>query len=327
MLNLGTIAATTIILIMATNTSFADFPRLSALMAVDGFLPRQLAYRGSRLVYSRGIIALALMACLLIAAFDASVTGLIPLYAIGVFLSFTLSQAGMARRWWKTGRLRPGAVVVERGSTLRHDKSWLAKMAVNGLGSLMTAVVVIVFGVTKFTEGAWVVLIVIPLLAILLQRIHSHYRKLERSLSLDGFDEPPPIPRHRVIMLVGEVHRGTMEALRYSQTLSEDVTAVHVSVDRSASEKLRKEWEFRGKGVRLVILESPSRTFLEPVLQYIDEIARRRLPDETITIVVPQLVPKRWFYRPLHMHPAMMLRLVLLFKKDIVITDVPYLVS
>lgn len=321
---LVTIAATTIILIMATNTSFADFPRLSALMAVDGLLPRQLTFRGSRLVYSRGIIALALIACLLIAGFDASVTGLIPLYAIGVFLSFTLSQAGMARRWWKSGRLPPGGQVKERGSSLRYDNRWLMKMIINGVGAVMTAVVVTVFGITKFTEGAWVVLILIPLLVLLLQGINSHYRTLSRELSLDGFGEPPPVPRHRVILLVSKVHRGSLDALRYAQRLSYDVTAVHVSMDRNESENFHKDWSLWGKGTRLLIIDSPYQMFLEPVFQYIDEISNKRQPNEILTVVVPQFVPDRWAFNLLHMSTSMLLRLMFLFWKDIVITDVPY---
>jgi len=326
-LYLCTIAATTVILIMATNTSFAGFPRLSALLAEDGFVPRQLAYRGSRLVYSRGIMALAGLASLLIVAFDASVTGLIPLYAIGVFLSFTLSQAGMARRWWKIGRLAPGGETRERGSTLRSEAGWKIKMAINAFGTVCTAVVVIVFSVTKFEEGAWIVLILIPLLVLLLRGIHAHYQKLTCALSLEGFGEPPPVPRHRIILPVSSIHQGTLAALRYAQMLSDDVTAVHVSIDPEEAERVQRQWETWGKGVRLVILDSPYRLFLEPLLQYIDDIASRRQPNETITIVVPQFVPKRWLYNLLHTQTAMMLRLVLLFKRGVVITDVPYQVE
>jgi amino acid transporter len=326
-LYLCTIAATTVVLIMAMNTSFADFPRLSAVMASDGFLPRQLAYRGSRLVYSRGIICLALIASLLIIAFNASVTGMIPLYAIGVFLSFTLSQAGMARRWWKVGRLQPGREVLERGSTLRPQAGWKTKMIINGLGAACTAVVVVVFSITKFAEGAWVVLILIPALVMLLQGIHRHYQTLAQNLSLENFGEAPPVPRHRIIIPISAVHQGTLAALRYAQMLSDDVTAVHVSIDPAEAENVRHQWESWGKGVRLVILDSPYRLFLEPLLQYIDEIAAKRQPNETITIVVPQFVPKRWLYNVLHTQTAMMLRLVLLFKQGIVITDVPYQVG
>jgi hypothetical protein len=326
-LYLCAIAATAVILIMATNTSFAGFPRLSALMAEDGFLPRQFAYRGSRLVYSRGIIALAFIACMLIVAFDASVTGLIPLYAIGVFLAFTLSQAGMARRWWKIGRLRPGIEARERGSTLRPEAGWKAKMIINGFGAVCTAVVVVVFSITKFEEGAWIVLILIPLLVVLLRVVHNHYQRLAQSLSLENFGEPPPVPRHRIILPISSVHQGTLAALRYAQMLSDDVTAVHVSIDPEEGERVRQQWETWGKGVRLVILESPYRLFLEPLLEYIDELASQRQPNETITIIVPQFVPKRWLYNILHTQTAMMLRLVLLFKQGVVITDVPYQVE
>lgn len=174
LLYLGTIWATTLILIMAANTSFADFPRLSALIAGDSFLPRQLTYRGSRLVFSRGIMVLAAIACLLIIAFQASVTALIPLYAIGVFLSFTLSQSGMARRWWKIGHLAPGQEVKERGSTLRHEPRWRLKMVINAFGAACTAVVMLVFAITKFRDGAWIVVLLTPTLVFIFLRIHHH---------------------------------------------------------------------------------------------------------------------------------------------------------
>ena len=184
-LYLATITATTLILIMAANTSFADFPRLSALHAGDGFLPRQLMYRGSRLVFSRGIMALALMASLLIIIFNASVTALIPLYAIGVFLSFTLSQAGMARRWWRVGHLAAGQEIVEPGSTLRYESGWQLKMVVNGVGSVVTLIVMFVFAITKFRDGAWVIVVLVPVLVFIFFRIHHHYKRLAKQLSLD----------------------------------------------------------------------------------------------------------------------------------------------
>jgi amino acid transporter len=174
-LYLATIAATTVILIMAANTAFADFPRLGALAAKDRFLPSQLTFRGSRLVYSNGIVTLSIIASLLIIIFKARVDLLIPLYAIGVFLSFTLSQTGMARRWWKIGHLKEGEEIVEPGSTLRYDKGWHTKMFINGFGAICTAVVAVIFAVTKFREGAWVVLIIIPILVKLFFTIHHHY--------------------------------------------------------------------------------------------------------------------------------------------------------
>ncbi len=326
-LYLAVIAGTMVILVMAANTSYAGFPRLSALLGQDGFLMRQLAFRGSRLVYSRGIIALALVACVLIIVFRASVTALIPLYAIGVFLSFTLSQAGMARRWWKQGRLTVGQERVERGSTLHYESGWQFKMLINGFGALCTTIVALVFAVTKFRDGAWVVLILIPLLVAGFSAIHRHYQRLAGRLSLDIFAEPPRISRHRVILPISGVHQGTLAALRYAVVLSDDVTAIHVCLDPAEADKIQHKWDMWGKGVRLVILDSPYRLMIEPLLRYIEDIAAKRQPNEIITIVVPQFVPKHWWTNLLHAQTATWLRLALLFKPGIVVTDVPYQVE
>lgn len=321
------ISGTTVILIMAANTAFADFPRLGALQANDGFLPRQLMYRGSRLVYSRGIVALAIIASLLIIFFQARVTRLIPLYAIGVFLSFTLSQAGMARRWWKIGHLAEGEEILEPGSTLKYEKGWQYRLVINGFGAICTAIVMIVFSVTKFREGAWMVLILTPVLVIVFFSIHHHYEELARRLSLDNFGAVPPHKtRHRVIMLVSGVHQGTLVALHYARRLSEDLTAVHVSVEPAESEKLQKKWEKWGEGVRMVILTSPYRLLLEPLLEYLTEIARQRQPGETLTIVVPEFISENRVTMALHRNTAELLRSQLKRQPGIVITSVPYLV-
>lgn len=323
-LYLGTLIATTAILIMAANTSFADFPRLGALHAKDGFLPRQFTFRGSRLVYSWGIIFLAVMASLLIILFQASVTALIPLYAIGVFLSFTLSQAGMAHRWWKMGHLLPGQEIKERGSKLHYEPGWFLKMCINGFGALCTTIVMMVFVITKFHDGAWVVIFIIPVLVAIFYAIHRHYKILAANLSLEHYGAPPHISRHRVILPISGVHRGTLAALRYARFLSDDVTAVYASIDSAEAEKIRSKWEQWGDGVRLVILDSPYRLLLEPLLKYIEDVISQRQPNETITIVVPQFVPRRWWHNMLHTQTAMLLRLALLFKPGIVITNVPY---
>jgi amino acid transporter len=321
----ATIAATTIILIMAANTAFADFPRLGALAAHDGFLPRQLTFRGSRLVYSNGIITLAVIASILIILFQASVTLLIPLYAIGVFLSFTLSQSGMARRWWKIGRLQEGDEIKEVGSTLRYDKGWRYKMAINGFGAACTAIVMIVFAVTKFTEGAWVVLVLLPILIVIFSVIHGHYKNLAKKLSLEDFSGlPARQPRHRVILPVSGIHQGTLEALRYAKLLSNDVTAVHVSIDPDETDKVGKKWVTWGEGTRLVILDSPFRLFIEPLLKYIKDILDHRQPNETVTVVVPQFIPSQRWHNALHMRTAEVLREELLSKHGVVVTDVPY---
>lgn len=319
------ITATMVILIMAANTAFADFPRLSAIAARDRFLPRQMSFRGSRLVFSYGIVTLALIASLLIVIFQASVNRLIPLYAIGVFLSFTLSQSGMAHRWWKIGRLAPGEEVTERGSTLRYEKTWRIKMFVNGFGALCTTVVMFIFAITKFHDGAWVVLILIPALVVFFSMIHRHYETLAKRLSLEHFAGSPPRPtRHRVIMPVSGVHQGTLEALQYAQRLSNDITAVHISIDPDETEKVRQKWETWGDGVRLVILDSPYRLLFEPLLDYIKEIAAKRQPDETITIVVPQFVPAKTWHKLLHTNTADLLRAELLTMPGVMVTDVPY---
>ena len=322
---LAMIAATTIILIMAANTAFAGFPRLGALAAADGFLPRQLTFRGSRLVYSNGIVILAIIASLLIILFQARVDLLIPLYAIGVFLSFTLSQIGMAKRWLKIGRLKEGEEIVEPGSTLRYDKGWKSKMLVNGFGALCTAVVMIIFAVTKFREGAWIVLIIIPLLVKLFFSVHHHYRGLASHLSLDKFRGlPARKTRHRVIMPVSGIHQGALEALRYAKLISDDVTAVHVSLEPAETEKVQKKWRTWGEGTRLVILDSPFRLFVEPLLEYVVDIVEHSQPNETITIVVPEFVSDNRFSRALHTNTANLLRSELRNQHGIVITSVPY---
>ncbi|HET6596084.1 MAG TPA: APC family permease [Anaerolineales bacterium] len=319
------IVATTTILIMAANTAFADFPRLGALVARDGFLPRQLTFRGSRLVYSRGIVTLAVIASLILVIFQASVTRLIPLYAIGVFLSFTLSQAGMALRWHKIGNLQPGEKKVERGSTLHFANDWRLKMFINGFGALCTAVVMLVFAVTKFLDGAWMVLILIPALVAVFWFIYLHYHNLAKTLSLKNFGViPPQVTRHRVILPVSGVHQGTLTALRYARILSDDVTAVHVTIEPAEAEKVRQKWKKWGEGVRIVMLDSPYRLFIEPLLVYIAEIAGQRQPGETITIVVPKFVSNNPVSSVLHTNTADLLRTQLMNQRGIIITSVPY---
>lgn len=318
------IGATTVILIMAANTAFADFPRLGALQAVDGYLPRQLTYRGSRLVYSHGIEVLAGIAALLILIFNASVSALIPLYAIGVFLSFTLSQAGMARRWWKIGHLQSDQEVKERGSVLRYDAKWRLKMSINGFGAVCTAIVMMVFVGTKFGDGAWVVMIIIPVLVAFFSAVHRHYQRVADRLTLEDYTMPLRITRQRVIVPISNVHRGTLAAMRYARSLSDDVTAIHVSTDPADAEKVQAKWQHWGDGVRLVILDSPYRMLTEPLLQYIEEIDRQRQPTETITVVVPLFVPGNPAAQALHVNTADLLRKALLKRPGIVITDVPY---
>ena len=329
LLYLLVIIGTTVILILAANTAFAGFPRLSAMLAKDGFMPRQLTYRGSRLVYSYGIVFLAGMASILIILFQASVTRLIPLYAIGVFLSFTLAQAGMARRWWRAGQLQPEETVSENAHESRHilryEKGWVLKMISNGFGAFCTAIVMLVFAVTKFRDGAWIVLILTPVMISIFLWIRRHYAGVASGLSLEKYGEPPPYNvRHRVIVPISNVHQGTLAALRYARMLSDDITAVHISMEPEDTEKVRRKWETWGRGTRLVIVDSPYRLFLEPLLDYINEILSSRQLNETITIVVPHFVPSKKVHNALHMQTAEMLRKELLSTPGVVITEIPY---
>ncbi|OGO29601.1 MAG: permease [Chloroflexi bacterium RBG_16_54_11] len=327
LLYLSVIAGTTIILVLATNTAFADFPRLAALQAGDGFLPRQLTFRGSRLVFSTGITTLGVIASLLVFIFNASVTALVPLWAIGVFLSFTLSQTGMARRWWKIGHLAPGEEIIERGSTLHYQSNWRLKMVINGGGAIVTAIVTVVFAVTKFVNGAWIVILLIPALVAIFFTIHHHYRSLAASLSLDRDKPRVQLKRHRVILPISGVNEGSLIALHYARLLSDDVTAVYISMNPAEAERIQKKWEIWGEGVRLVILDSPYRLLIEPLLDFIGDITKRRQPNEIVTIVVPQFVPRIWWHNLLHMQTATWLRFALIFKPGVVITEVPYQVE
>jgi len=323
-LYLAIIAATTLILFMAANTAFAGFPRLSALQASDKFLPRQLTYRGSRLVYSWGIVTLALIAALIIVLFQANVSALIPLYAIGVFLSFTLSQAGMAHRWLKIGRLDPEDIIQEKGSTIQFDSGWRWKMLVNSFGAICTAVVVIIFAMTKFWDGAWVVLILIPMLVFVFYAIHRHYLKLADDLSLSDYAYPPRLKRQHVIVPISGVHKGTLKAIRYARSLTKDITAIYVSVDDAQTARIQERWGKWIEDVPLVVIDSPYRELMHPLVTYIEARAAKISSDEIITVVVPEFIPNRWWHNFLHMQNATWLRLAMRHVPGVVVVDVSY---
>lgn len=325
LLYLAVVTMTSIILILAANTAFAGFPRLAAILARDGYLPRQLAYRGSRLVFSKGIVALGFLAGLLIFLFDASVSRLIPLYAVGVFLSFTLSQLGMARRWWQAGHLQENEkITTQHSSVLTHEPNYAVKMAVNAAGAFCTGVVTLVFGITNFLSGAWIVLALIPILVFVFSSIHAHYQSLANQLTLEHYYSPPKLTRYRVILPIGGVHQGTLRALHFAHSLTNDVTAVYISMDEEESERIKTKWRMYGEGVRLVVLDSPFRLLLEPLMEYIEAIYQARQHNEVIMVVVPQFVSYRWWTGPLHNQTAFMLRHALLLRPGIVIIEVPY---
>jgi amino acid transporter len=299
--------ATMLILILASNTAFADFPRLSYFLASDRFLPRQFAQRGDRLVFSNGVLALGMFSSLLVIAFGAKEQSLLPLYAIGVFTSFTLSQLGMVQRW---RRLRtPG---------------WQRSAAINTIGAVTTGVVLVVLAATKFTEGAWAVLVLIPVLVVLLRSVHSHYAAVARQLSLAEAPAPTAVRRHTALVLISGVHRGVIPALQYALSLAPDnATAVYVDMDADATEKIKARWQQWGCGVPLVVLPSPYRSLVRPLMQYIDEV-EARYDDDVLTIILPEFVPSKWWQHLLHNQTALLIKGALLFSRGKVVTSVPY---
>ena len=216
----------------------------------------------------------------------------------------------------------------ERSSVLRYEPTWKFKMVINGFGAVATFAVMIMFAATKFMDGAWVIILIIPLLVTLFSVIQRHYINVAKKLSMDNYGSPPPrVTRNRVLVPIGGVHRGTLAALRYARALSDDITAIHIAVDPDEAERVRQKWELWGDGVRLMIVESSYRRFMEPLLLYIDEIYQRKQPNEVITIVVPMFVSHKRATEILHTNTADALREALMFRKGIVITNVPYLID
>jgi len=209
---------------------------------------------------------------------------------------------------------------------ITHDKNWKVKLGVNGFGSICTFIVMIVFAVTKFKDGAWLIVVLIPVLVTIFFTIHHHYKSLSRKLSLENYNATIRVDRQRILVLVAGVHRGSLAALAYARSLGSDVTAVHVSIDPKESEKVREKWTIYGEGARLVILDSPYRLLVEPILEYVEKLLAIRTQNEVLTIVVPQFVTKHWWENLLHNQTALLLRFALIFKPGLVILEVPYLV-
>jgi len=334
---------TALILVLAANTSFADFPRLASLLARDRFVPRQFATRGDKLVFSNGIIILAVFAGVLVVAFGGDTSRLIPLYAVGVFLSFTLSQVGMVRHWLKAGRaLKPSEASVKdqdslnaRADTrttkqlqiardeLKQAGHWKKSIVVNGLGAIATFIVLVVLVTTKFIHGAWIVVVLIPLLVALFRAIHRHYMDVATQLTTEGLQKLQPI-RHEVIVPISGIHRGVLKALEYAKAIApHHVTAVYINVDEEATQKLRTKWTEWVEGVELVVIASPYRSLVGPLARYVD----RRISlhaDQMVTIVLPEFIPSRWWHHLLHNQTSLLLKGALLFKPNVVVTSVPY---
>lgn len=300
-LQIGTMA----ILVLAANTAYADFPRLASIVARDRFMPRQFMNQGDKLAFSNGIIALSVAAGFLIWAFDGDTHQLIPLYMIGVFLSFTLSQTGMFLRW---RRLRtPG---------------WQRSAAVNGFGALLTFIVLIIVAVTKGPEGAWIVILLIPVIVFVFRHTKEHYDEVAAQLTLR--DWTPPARRTNVVLVpISGVQRAVVSALRYAESISTDVRAIYVNDNTEAIAALRKEWETWGGSTRLVVLDSPFRSLMEPLLDYIAQIEQERT-NAYITVVLPEFVPSQWWHHLLHNQRALLIKGALLFRPNVVVTSVPF---
>jgi len=298
-------AATMLILVLAANTAYADFPRLASILARDRYVPRQFMNQGDRLAFSNGIVGLSAFAGVLLVAFGGDTHSLIPLYMIGVFVSFTLSQAGMVLHWRREG----GA-------------GWRTSAAINGAGALVTGVVLIVVAITKAAEGAWIILLLIPLNVMLFRVTRRHYDIVASQLTLRGWQRRAR--RHNTVLVpISGIQRAVVGAVDYARTLSSDVRAIYVNLDTSATEHLKREWEQWGDGVPLVVLQSPYRSLMEPLLDYIERVSAEQ-PEGYVTIVLPEFVPARWWHHLFHNQRALLIKGALLFKPNTVVTSVPF---
>lgn len=310
-------AATALILVLAANTAFADFPRLSSILSRDGYAPRQLANLGDRLVFSNGVGALAVLAALLIVIFRGNTHTLIPLYAVGVFLSFTLSQAGMVRRWQKTRQGR-----------------WRLKATINGLGATATGVVLLVVVDSKFTHGAWIILLLIPLLVGMFRAVHRHYIDMREQIALD---EPGPdywsrygtTRQCKVVVPLSSLNRASLAAIQFARSLSRDVTAVIVDINPQATAQVEKNWHAWDLHVPLCVLKSPYRSVVGPLLTFLEEIDQRDPERGLAVVILPEIIPARWWQNLLHNQTTLLIKAMLLFRQERggearVVINVPY---
>lgn len=298
--------STFLILVLAANTAFAGFPMLASLMARDGFLPRYLALRGDRLVFSNGIVLLGLLAGFLLVIFGGITTRLIPLYAVGVFTSFTLAQSSMVKRWFthKTG-------------------NWRLKLAINGVGAVATGAVTIVIATTKFTHGAWVVLILIPVLVYIFGTISQHYATIKKQLDFDNYKQRDGL-RHKFIIPAASLTNVVANTIDYARLLGDDIKVVHISTDTEFTEKFKKKYSLWNPGIELVIIDSPYRSVMDPLVNYIIEADNTKAEGEVVTVLIPEFVTNRWWHRFLHNQTGLMLQNLLVFQTDVVVTTVPF---
>ncbi len=299
-------AATAMILLLAANTSYADFPRLASLLAKDGFLPRLLAMRGDRLVFSNGILTLGTLASLLVVLFGGNYNRLIPLYAVGVFLSFTLSQIGMVCHWVKL-----------------KEKNWLSHAIINGIGATVTGVALTIIAAAKFSHGAWIVIILIPALVFLFKSINRHYGEVSSELDPTGCTRPPAL-KPIVVIPIATINKVVINTIEYAKSLTDNIIPVHICLDEDGSDRLREEWKKWDFGVELLVIPSPYRSIFGPLLRFIDRVEAKAKDNEQVTVLIPEFVTKRWWHYFLHNQTGLWLKTLLLRRKDIVIASVPY---
>jgi hypothetical protein len=306
--------STAMILVLAANTAYTGFPMLVSAIASDGYLPRQLNRRGHRLSFNNGIVSLALAAIVLIIIFRGETHYLIPLYAVGVFTSFTLSQFGMYRKWTK-----------------EKNSGWMHKACINGVGAFLTLVTACVIGVTKFTSGAWIVLILVPSFVVVMKKIKEHYEKVAVQLRVGPGSVPDVIPspenaRH-LIVLVESYNKAIIKTINYAKCISSDIVGFHVSVDDEATEKLVKRWGENNVGFPLIVKKSPYRNVISLLVDYVESDEHGSKEGEIITVVMSQFVVEKWWQNALHNQTAMMIRSMLLKHRNIAVISVPYIIE
>lgn len=320
---------TALILFLAANTGYQDFPRLSSFLARDGFMPRWMQNRGDRLVYSSGILVLAIISSIIVIIFQADEIAMLPLYALGVMLSFTLSQAGMARLMGKVGKLKAGESAFTGVTHIHHEDGWRWKQAVNIFGSITTGVVFIVLLATKFIDGAWIISIAIPLLVFMFYKIHEHYKLVSHALTVEKLKASDLAEIADVaIVPIADVHRGTLRAIKYAQRFATDVRAVAISTSPEMHKRIEERWQLFPdlvEGIELVVIDYDFRDILTPLVNYIETVNHEEFPDELITIVIPEFIPSSTAEKWLHNQTADLLQNRLLsVEDDIIVIDVPY---
>ncbi|EGO64095.1 APC family permease [Acetonema longum] len=301
---------TMLILFLAANTAYNGLPPLLSLLAQDGYMPRYLGLRGERLSFSNGILLLSLVAGLLIVAFDGEVEHLISLYAVGVFLSFTIAQSGMVVHWWR-----------------QRDRNWRRRALVNGFGAMITGIVVVVIAVSKFFAGAWIVLIFIPVMIFIFKKIKGHYLDMAEQLRLpleEGQYGGYSAGKHYVIVPVASPTRVVANTMRYAKMIGDEIIALHVATDKEEIQRVEEKWKQWNPDVKLVTVYSPYRLVIQPVIQFVEKLIKRKRPEDFITIVIPEFETRKWWHRLLHNQTGLILRTMLIFSKDVAVTTLPF---